>query len=288
MIEARYDSAIRFFRESSRMARQVGVPGPSTAPSVVPQAPAVPEVSKLTEPEPAKLEPVVVESKAATPTPQADPRKALPRAALQKYLSQKKTASKAETPKPAPEVSVVVPTEKPVVQTESHKEVMTEKPVVLNEVVVAPATPTLKPVPKEPEKEKAKEKLEVKEPEAAAIAESLVEESSKDAASAAKAKPMTKRRIPDSVGFIENDPSLLTESMTTLNQTSKYLLENPSTTLVLQAQLGSSEARTLVGARYDTIKAYLVGKGVPEDQIQLDEQQKRGKAPEFLMFVIEH
>ena len=48
------------------------------------------------------------------------------------------------------------------------------------------------------------------------------------------------------------------------------------------------EQANLLEGRFDSLKSYLVGKGVPEDQIRLDNQKSGGTTPEFEMFVVEH
>ena len=44
----------------------------------------------------------------------------------------------------------------------------------------------------------------------------------------------------------------------------------------------------MVDARYESIRSYLVGKGVPEDQIQLDPEKRKDKTAKFDMFIVEH
>lgn len=99
---------------------------------------------------------------------------------------------------------------------------------------------------------------------------------------------LSKRKIPGKIPFVSQDPSLQPEAMGTLNQISKYLLENPSTTLFLKGTLASKEADSYVDARYESIRSYLTGKGVPEDQVRLDDNKDRGKIAEFEMYLVEH
>lgn len=108
----------------------------------------------------------------------------------------------------------------------------------------------------------------------------------------APARPATKeqnlRKVPGSVTFQTNDASLDGTGMGNLDLMAKYLLENPSTTFVLSPVVGPGEGPNLPEARYETSRAYLLGKGVPEDQIQLDTVRRSGPRGEFEFFVIEH
>jgi outer membrane protein OmpA-like peptidoglycan-associated protein len=138
-------------------------------------------------------------------------------------------------------------------------------------VVIAPAKPSLKQSPsKELEKSEGSGDL-----------------AAEHGATQKEGSEEKRRRVPGVLSFIANDTSLLQETMTSLNQNCKFLLENPSTSLVLQGTHSGDEPRSLIDARFESIKAYMVGKGVPEDQIRLDEEKRRG-ASEFKLFVIEH
>jgi hypothetical protein len=66
------------------------------------------------------------------------------------------------------------------------------------------------------------------------------------------------------------------------------LLENPSTTLILQGVSSSGEISNIIDSRYESIRSYLTAKGVPDDQIRLDPERKNGKAPQFELYLIEH
>jgi len=103
---------------------------------------------------------------------------------------------------------------------------------------------------------------------------------------AAGEKPMTK--IPGALRFGSQEVSLDAETMMNLNQTSKYLSENPSTTLILRGHVGPGENAGLLDSRFESIRAYLIGKGVPEDQVRLDNRRLSGPRGEFEMFVMEH
>lgn len=342
LMDARYDEAIKSFREAMRYSREVHeaklkpIPKGESKPTNVHEAsqkealsaasqatkelassPAAdsdsktlvvpPAATKFPEPKPVEVKVQMSpepELQASPVTQGLQEKKGLPKEALAKYLASKKAA-----PKPAPKPSTLEAgpaeaakkdkmekPEKPEAialsdepKEEVHMETADQKPIPTSAVIEAPATPSLKPVPKlEP-------KVEDKKDEVMAKASALLAGGAAAGGAAAEAKAGEskktkdgKQKIPGTIVFIENDPSIVTEAMTVLNQTAKYLLENPSLSLVLQGHLTNSEAKTLIQARFESMKAYLIGKGVPEDQIMLDSDQKRGKNPEFTMYVIEH
>jgi outer membrane protein OmpA-like peptidoglycan-associated protein len=310
MMDARYDAAIRHFRDSSKISREIiagrptgseraaqsahsplASPSPSSMAQVENSAGPVSEsTSNPTTQSIVRIPPVTsMDDKDGSELLRDDmpdagqsgtlhdaPKKEAPKKdALARYLSNKK----APPPKPVPQ-STPTPT---VIQNEKHQETVDERPIVTNEIVVAPADSGLKPVPKVQEKSKEKQPT----PEEAAP-EVKAEPAPKEIGIKPKTSTANKRRVPDAVPFVSDDAAIISDAMTTLNQTAKFLMENPSTTLILQAQLSPQETRTIAEERYQSIRAYLVGKGVPEDQIQMDEVQKRGKNPEFQMYLLEH
>lgn len=151
----------------------------------------------------------------------------------------------------------------------------------VDEVVKAPAKPIdkiLVPVPKEkPKVEKVDKKQIIKAP---------AETTKPGAPGAAPERGRTK--IPGSLTFSPNDSSIQAESMMNLDQTSKFLLDNPSSSIVFQGIVGAGESAALVDSRFESIRSYLVGKGVPEDQVRLDQKRRGGNRGEFEMYVIEH
>lgn len=99
-------------------------------------------------------------------------------------------------------------------------------------------------------------------------------------------KPMSK--IPGMLRFNTNDAALESDVRMNLDQTSRFLLDNPSTTLVFQGVTGPNESSSLTDTRYEVLRKYLIGKGVPDDQVRLDVKRRQGPRAEFEMFVIEH
>ena len=108
----------------------------------------------------------------------------------------------------------------------------------------------------------------------------------KSVGSVAAEKPRTK--IPGAIFFGANDASIEPDTMMTLDQTSKFLLDNPSTSLMFQGISGPGESGSLIDSRFESLRSYLVGKGVPDDQVRLDSKRRGGSRAEFEMFLIEH
>lgn len=291
MMNAHYDLAIHLFRESAKQSREIIGGNPQTPPASLPppapppvkpvQTPTIAETPKVVEnsppPPPAKPHVEVAAKKPNESKP--EPKRSLPREALAKYLAGKRANSEKQKAAVVKEkASPDSPEKEKAPQNEVQKEMTQNQTASENVTIVAPAAPTIKPPPKP------------KDDPALTIEEGLTDsaEASTDKTGKSKNLAGIRRKIPGTIPFIVDDPSILTDAMTSLNQTGKFLLENPSTTIVLQGQLAPNEAKGLADARFESIKAYLVGKGVPEDQVQLDDERKRGKNPEFQMFVIEH
>lgn len=310
LMEARYDQAIREFRDSMRISRRIMSGALSATPTPSPSLPPSPASAASVDTlvgSPAPSAPTIVLDPTAAPMPAkhsdlelrddlpdatgvgaeakadskiSETKKGLPNNSVAKYLAKKTSKPKIEKPAavPVPIPSTATEGKAPVPQLEAHADTIDEKPIVTNEIVVASAQPGMKsaPLPKAAETNS----IDDKKPKS--------KEDVQEIAPKTKIPASAKKRVPDPIVFIQDDASLVTEAMTTLNQTAKFLLENPSTTLILQSQLSSHEAKTLADERYQSIKAYLIGRGVPEDQIQMDDQQKRAKISEFLMYLVEH
>jgi outer membrane protein OmpA-like peptidoglycan-associated protein len=315
LAEARYDQAMRSFKQSAAasdavLAGNVTYLNPSAeatpAPTPVPQS----STPVMTAPTPVRTAPV---NKSAADSRE---KKGMPAKALAKYLAAKKASApppvaaktepapkaagkvaKHSAPTPTPSQSSAVPQTEPAPQPEPTQEpavapaptpapTPTSSPESLakkienDAVVVAPAKPSLKKIPTVNEKE------EVDQEAVGKVAEPKKMEMEKP--EPAKAGELAKRKIPGMVPFSINDPSVQADAIAYLDQTSKFLLDNPSTTLILQGHLGPGESSTLVDARFESMRSYLTGKGVPDDQIRLDTDRKSSKVPEFQMFLIEH
>lgn len=177
------------------------------------------------------------------------------------------------TPKKKAPVKKIAP--KPAAKTPmpAKESIATSKEVETGDgVVVAPITPSLKAPPGISDNMKDDSKV-------VSVTEEKAEKSEVPAGK--------RRRIPGVLGFVVGDSSLLQETMDSLNQNAKFLLENPSVTMIFQGTYSGDEPRGIVDSRFESIKSYLTGKGVPEDQIKMDEERKRGPS-EFKLFVIEH
>lgn len=303
MLDARYDHALRNFNQSIKLSDQAMAEAEAAAeaaklPPPLPMSPAVadPELAEPLSSQPAEtaavdhqsaetanhdtpraeaevLAPAEVPAQASASTDSLAEGEAAP---LSLADDMPKAQATAETAKAQ---SVTEPKTKPKAQKSLQRKSVERsgeaKAVdAKGGVVIAPAKPSLKQSPsKELEKTEGSGDLAAEHGAASATQKEGSEEK--------------RRRVPGVLSFIANDTSLLQETMTSLNQNCKFLLENPSTSLVLQGTHSGDEPRSLIDARFESIKAYMVGKGVPEDQIRLDEEKRRG-ASEFKLFVIEH
>jgi len=281
-----YDQAYRSLRQSMRLTDEIlsrsaaNTSGGETAP-----APAV-ESSKLSLPS--------VKSLSESPAPRA-----LPRDALAKYLAGKRGAQKttAAPSADAPAARKAEEPKQPPVAQDSPASAVAEAKVESDAgegVVIAAAEPSDKVQVSAPAV-KAQEKPAVVPPVAPPVAPvpppapvpiSSRTQRKEAVKEAAGEKPMTK--IPGALRFGSQEVSLDAETMMNLNQTSKYLSENPSTTLILRGHVGPGENAGLLDSRFESIRAYLIGKGVPEDQVRLDNRRLSGPRGEFEMFVMEH
>jgi len=97
-----------------------------------------------------------------------------------------------------------------------------------------------------------------------------------------------RRRVPEALEFAEAQANLSLEVMDRLDQMSVFLLDNPSQSLILEGVLGETEDAPVVRRRFDSIQTYLSAKGVPEDQVRLDEEQKSASSGKVQMYLIEH
>ncbi|PIR22121.1 MAG: hypothetical protein COV44_09540 [Deltaproteobacteria bacterium CG11_big_fil_rev_8_21_14_0_20_45_16] len=186
-----------------------------------------------------------------------------PPQALVKLPSAKSLPKKIEKPKETRKV--------PEAKMEVLEEGIDGKEIV--ERVVAPAKVEAKLAPVLPDDEPAAPDLE--------------EEGASKVESSTYAGP-NKRRLSASLNFASKDDKLGAQAMGELDEISRYLVENPSDTIVLSGTLAPGESKDIVERRYGGIKKYLTGRGVPEDQIQLDSAHKEGRLAEFQMFILEH
>ncbi len=154
------------------------------------------------------------------------------------------------------------------------------------EVIKAPARPLDKFLPQSAKPKSAAPAATVADAglgdEAAVATQAIVP---KAAAKAPAAKDPTK--IPGELSFSPNDASVEPQVMMTLDQTSKFLLENPSSVIQFQGVVGPGESSSIIDTRFESLRAYLVAKGVPEDQVRLASKRRSGNKAEFQMFLIE-
>lgn len=97
-----------------------------------------------------------------------------------------------------------------------------------------------------------------------------------------------KTKLDQIIPFSPKDEALNESSMAEMDKMSRFLVENPSNTLILRGVRGPSEGEELVAGRYDSVKSYLSARGVPDDQVRLEDSSISGRNPGFEMFLIEH
>jgi|GEM_PF-4730208 len=144
------------------------------------------------------------------------------------------------------------------------------------DVVKASAEPKEKNPPKEKVKEKPKEKVKKDSKEKVAQNNST-----------GRNWPH-REKLPGNLSFKKQDDSLTDSTMAELDKLSRHLVENPSNTLLLVGVVASGEGLNLIDRRFESVKTYLTGRGVPDDQVRLDVQRKSGKKAEFELYIIEH
>jgi outer membrane protein OmpA-like peptidoglycan-associated protein len=281
--EAVFDKAHRNLRRSLKLTDEI-LEGHQRAPAAASAPAADGAASRLSLPAPKAL---------GSSTAPSSTARGLPRDALAKYLAGKRGVQQIAPPPIAPIETTSAPADKvPAVEVTNPAQgaiqssaaeksgdgvgegVVASSAAALDKIKAAPAAPA--PAPSV-----------VKAPAAPAPKPSTTQNGRRETAgSSLGEKPMTK--IPGALRFGSQEVSLDAETMMNLNQTSKFLLENPSTTLVLRGFLGPGESAGLVDSRYESVRAYLIGKGVPEDQVRLDARRQAGARSEFEMFLLEH
>ncbi len=280
--DAVFDKAHRSLRRSLKLTDEI-LEGHQRAPAAASAPAADGAASRLSLPAPKTMESSATQGSTA---------RGLPRDALAKYLAGKRGVQQIAPPPVAPMQPVSKPAEEvsqsstPAKLPEDVGEgVVTSSAAPLDKIkAAAPAAPeAVAPAPSLPTPAPAV----VKAPAAPAPKPSTSQNGRRETAGSALGdKPMTK--IPGALRFGPQEVSLDAETMMNLNQTSKFLSENPSTTLVLRGFLGPGESAALVDSRYESVRAYLIGKGVPEDQVRLDARRQSGARSEFEMFLLEH
>jgi hypothetical protein len=97
-----------------------------------------------------------------------------------------------------------------------------------------------------------------------------------------------RQSVPGSLDFTDSELGLSLTVLDRLDQMSVFLLDNPSNTLILTGSKGPNEVDSTVRARFVAIQTYLMGKGVPEDQVRLDEEINSASTGQVVMSLIEH
>lgn len=316
--QGRYDVASREFKESNRISEPIADPegykkklaakGVLIPPPPIPvaQTPA-PQPTPAMPATPAPQTPLV----AQTPPVETMKPRSLPAQALAKYLASKKGTTIEEAKKPA---AVVAKSSRPAVTPKDAKRTKLGAMTPMKKAI-----PQKGPDPNEEEapaqkilddeddarvlsaEESKQPKLEAEKVTVTKEATGLVAASAKPtdkftdhekpkapAPSLVPQAEKPKTKIPGSLKFSSNESTLEPDSMLNLDQTSKFLLENPSTSVVFQGVLGPGESNAMVDSRFESLRSYLVGKGVPDDQVRLDQKRRSGARPEFEMYIVEH
>lgn len=100
--------------------------------------------------------------------------------------------------------------------------------------------------------------------------------------------PFERRKLEQVISFVPGESTILPGARDELDRLSRLLAENPSYTLVFRAQHAVGETAELSQSRFENVQAYLEGKGVPVDQVQLDRAAQSATTPLFELYVIEH
>jgi len=292
--EAKFDKAFQNFRESERLS-EAALHLKSTNS----------KVAKI--PAPVVAAPPKKEEKPAEP-------RALPREVLAKYLAGKRGESVPKATEAPTKEIVRLPLPKRITNLEHSESIAkaeskkpeSQKPVAAPSIAAAPA-----PAPATPEPVKLAENIvgqmiegqdaslapkvnEVVKAPAKPVDKILKGQSEAQMRATSKAPAAggiaerARTKVPGALVFMQNDASIEPESMMNLDQTSKFLLDNPSSSIMFQGIVGPGESSSLVDSRFESIRSYLVGKGVPEDQVRLDQKRRGGGRAEFEMYVIEH
>lgn len=325
---ARYDLAIRNFETAYRLSeeslalksKKPALPAPaasmqpapanstsngSSASAERPAMSAIPEGAVTEEVVQAAPPPIAVEK------PQTEKR-VLPKEVLQKYLANKRAHSVDKTTKAEPKKIadrlMAKPTPSKPAPKAPKKEASAASKAETNPALTpegqSPPPPVPEPAelgavgPKEkpefpeaqpPGKEQLSEAKVIEVPAAPEQKRAPTEDLKPISPAAKSLAGGVRRKVPGAVPFSLNDATLKQQdAMTTLDQMSKFLLENPSVSLILQPRLADQEPPQLAEARFESIKSYLEGKGVPEDQVRMDPERRRASSGGFEMLILEH
>lgn len=292
--EARFGRASDNFKNAERLALKVihgsEMKQSEAAERSLPGAP--PAIQEMAKSESA---PDVPNPEPVKPTAE---RMQLPAAALAAYLASKKAAEASEeevaevTP---PKEEVKLPPKKTALtapeyvgdgsppKKESDEKMDKIASDLIEEdsaqVIEAGAEPVAK---RAPLPETSKPKKVIVEPEGG------VPEITSDEAAIAEEYGPKKIKQPGLLRFRDEDDALTPKTMGELDKMSRTLVANPSNTLLLVGTLRETEEKQWLERRFESIKSYLTNRGVPDDQVRLDNQTKSGQLASFEMFLIEH
>ncbi len=90
------------------------------------------------------------------------------------------------------------------------------------------------------------------------------------------------------LSFEQNESKLTDSSLSQLDGMAQFLIENPSNTLLLSPTVAPNEGDALSLERFQQVADYLKARGVPDDQIRLDNVKKSGNVAALELFLIDH
>lgn len=275
--EARYGRSTLYFKEAERLARRV-LDQKSPIDSI--EEPSDSPVDLISDDEPSEL----VSSKK---------RPSLPAEALAAYLASKSSSKMSLDDETnvgdeieAPKREVLLPPKKLPRGNRGNE--------------AAAATAKAKKMPEKPKLEEdgvvvveASSEVAAKTPpvipdEDVELADSGSKKVSKKQNLDSKPTGPEKTKLDQIVPFSPQDEALNESSMAELDKMSRFLVENPSNTLILKGVRGPNEGEELVAGRYDSVKSYLSARGVPDDQVRLEDSSTSGRNSGFEMYLIEH
>lgn len=192
-------------------------------------------------------------------------RMGLPEQVLAQYLAEKRVLEEQESG-----------------ETESQQAGSSEQETEEQQVVEMSAEPEVQDPPIDPRDLEPSGLVEPSEEESDSESQDLPSPEE-----AEQAEP-ERRRASGEIVFDQQTANLDQAAMALLDQMAVFLIENPSHTLSLLGVHMAEESPSLIDARFESIQSYLVDKGVAEDQVRLDTDQRTGERAEFEMYLIEH
>ncbi len=272
MKEGRYGKAEHSFISSMSLADQV-VNREQIEAAKAEQLRAQIESQPVTPPTPEQLAEVAKQE--VKQTQEKIDRTSLPREALAKYLADKRRAG-SSAPKPLP----ATPTPQGPEVRSGGNSAKTPVEITQNSVTSVEDSAAQPPPPSSPEP-LPQQPTQISPTIIRPLDESL------GGAEPIELEPL-KRTLRGRLSFDPNSSKLSDASMSQLDSMAQFLIENPSNSLLVVNVLGSNEAEGLLGERFQEVSGYLKARGVPEDQIRMDNIKKSGSVASLELYLIDH